>query len=335
MREILDKEGRIKQVSFRRIMSEDEVRVLITNLFEKINLISFAYLRCQGNTLSLCENQSLNGNDIINLIGSGCLYIQEIHLTENAGLEPISESVLDTFNSLPADVSSNSVINSPDIPLNSPPSSPFTPPSPVSPIVYPTYHTPIPSNVTISYSPIMISSDDFSEEDVSNQLDNIRQLRREQDIEFERSLMNDRSKEEMRRKAIEWSEKVEQVKLSLRPKFAISGTLRVAFKVPDGYKLHHTFTQTSTVRDMYQFVLLHVKPPFSLLTSYPLQEISLYEMTDSSIMPYRNSLISVSIMNSDNIDIEEFIRMLTDTNENVKEEVNDMKRIEVFLNEGI
>ena len=59
-------------------MSEDEARVLITHTFNNIKLDSYEYLQCHGNILFVCENQKLIGNNIINLVGSGSLYIKEL-----------------------------------------------------------------------------------------------------------------------------------------------------------------------------------------------------------------------------------------------------------------
>ena len=81
IREDLRKEGRIKELSIRRIMSCNEARMSVLQMFQKIKLQNFLYLKCnKDSTLDVSENQLLDGNGIITLAGCGSLYLHELPL---------------------------------------------------------------------------------------------------------------------------------------------------------------------------------------------------------------------------------------------------------------
>lgn len=74
----LKRMGRIKDLSFRRSLSADEVRDVILEGFKATGIENFVYLQAhRSNTLTKSEDQKLNGNEVIALAGSGCLYLQE------------------------------------------------------------------------------------------------------------------------------------------------------------------------------------------------------------------------------------------------------------------
>lgn len=78
IKERLKRIGRYKRLTFNRTMSNEEVKKTIVNGFDNIGIEKFQYLRgTKENKLLKYENQNLDGNAIINLAGSGSLYIQE------------------------------------------------------------------------------------------------------------------------------------------------------------------------------------------------------------------------------------------------------------------
>ena len=78
LREQLSKVGRLKEVSFTRVMSECHCQDVILDAFKAIGLKKFCFLQAHKNhSLQLASNQVLDGNSVINLAGSGSLYLQE------------------------------------------------------------------------------------------------------------------------------------------------------------------------------------------------------------------------------------------------------------------
>ena len=78
-REHLVAMGRLKELYFRRMMSAEEVNIIVLEGFKVINLVKFEYLKCQkNNSLIVAENQKLDGNGVIELAGSGCLYLHDV-----------------------------------------------------------------------------------------------------------------------------------------------------------------------------------------------------------------------------------------------------------------
>ena len=94
-REELRKAGRVKELSFRRVMSEDEVQRVILEGFQ-IN--AFQFLQgSRDNTLKVNATQSLDGNAAIQLAGSGSLYIQEQPLPTTPPTPPSTSTSPDTL----------------------------------------------------------------------------------------------------------------------------------------------------------------------------------------------------------------------------------------------
>ena len=81
IREDLRKEGRIKELGFHRVMSSNEVKMLVLKVFQLIKLENFQYLKCcKDSHLIVFEKQKLDGNRVISLAGCGCLYLHELPL---------------------------------------------------------------------------------------------------------------------------------------------------------------------------------------------------------------------------------------------------------------
>jgi len=78
-RDSLRSSGYLKELWFRRILSEEEVTTLIRDGFKAINLEEFEYLQCcKNSSLKVAVKQNLNGNEVVTLAGSGCLYVHEL-----------------------------------------------------------------------------------------------------------------------------------------------------------------------------------------------------------------------------------------------------------------
>ena len=76
-RRILDDDGRIKKLDFRRSMSASAVKEKISAGFSK-NLEKAVYMRCsQSNILKIHDQQELNGDEFIQLAGQGSVYLCE------------------------------------------------------------------------------------------------------------------------------------------------------------------------------------------------------------------------------------------------------------------
>lgn len=80
----LTKMGRVKDISFTRILSNVEVESIILNRFEDLGVKKFKFLQaCKDNSLKLAENQTLDGNSTIGLAGSGSLYLQQTSISDD------------------------------------------------------------------------------------------------------------------------------------------------------------------------------------------------------------------------------------------------------------
>lgn len=74
----LEAMGRKKTLFFHRVMSEKEVNDVIFDAFEGIGIKSFRYLTpLKDNTLMVAKKQGLDGNALIQMAGSGRVYVQE------------------------------------------------------------------------------------------------------------------------------------------------------------------------------------------------------------------------------------------------------------------
>ena len=86
-RDDLRKEGRIKDLAFHRIMSCNEVQMLVLQAFQVIKLENYEYLKCRkDSSLIKFDNQILDANGVIMLAGSGCLYIHELSSTATCSM---------------------------------------------------------------------------------------------------------------------------------------------------------------------------------------------------------------------------------------------------------
>ena len=85
IREDLQKQGRIKELAFCRVMSSNEVHMMVYRAFQVIKLQNFQYLKCcKDSSLSISENQMLDGNGVITLYGCGSLYLHELPLPSSS-----------------------------------------------------------------------------------------------------------------------------------------------------------------------------------------------------------------------------------------------------------
>lgn len=77
-REHLKKIGQVQEISFDRHLSIDEVNQLLSKSFECLgNDLQFQYLKPhQKNSLSVLDNQKLNGKDVVELAKNGSLYLK-------------------------------------------------------------------------------------------------------------------------------------------------------------------------------------------------------------------------------------------------------------------
>ena len=108
-REELRKAGRVKELSFRRVMSEHEVQQVILEGFQ---IKAFQFLQGgHNNTLKVNATQSLDGNAAIQLAGSGSLYIQEQTLATTPPTPQSTSSSPDTKDSLSTGDSSNPLMS--------------------------------------------------------------------------------------------------------------------------------------------------------------------------------------------------------------------------------
>ncbi len=87
LRNELRKMGRIKEIGFSKVDSEEEVNSEITYAFKGIELKSFQFLHAQkDNSLSVAANQQLDGLGATKLAGYGSLCIQELPETLSSPL---------------------------------------------------------------------------------------------------------------------------------------------------------------------------------------------------------------------------------------------------------
>ena len=104
-REQLRMAGYIKELPFRRVMTEEEVQQVI---LEGFGIKAFEFLQgSRDNTLKVNATQSLDGNGAIQLAGSGSLYILE----ESASSTPLSSLPSDTLSSANTDDSSSPLMS--------------------------------------------------------------------------------------------------------------------------------------------------------------------------------------------------------------------------------
>ncbi len=90
LRNELRKVGRIKEIGFSKVDSEEEVNSEITYAFKGIELKSFQFLHAQkDNSLSVAANQQLDGLCATKLAGYGSLYIQELPETLSSPLNDV------------------------------------------------------------------------------------------------------------------------------------------------------------------------------------------------------------------------------------------------------
>lgn len=81
----LTKMGRLREVSFTRVMSDVEVRNVLLDAFKALGCKNFRYLQAQKNSsLKIVDSQILDGHCVIKLAGSGSLYIQELSESNDA-----------------------------------------------------------------------------------------------------------------------------------------------------------------------------------------------------------------------------------------------------------
>ena len=74
----LEAVGRKKGLFFHRVMSEKEVNDVILHAFENLGIRRFRYLiPLKDNTLTVAQKQRLDGYGIIQMAGSGRVYLQE------------------------------------------------------------------------------------------------------------------------------------------------------------------------------------------------------------------------------------------------------------------
>ena len=80
-REHLKKIGQVQEISFDRHLSIGEVDQLLSKSFESLgNDLQFQYLKPhQKNSLSVLDNQKLNGKDVVELAKNGSLYLSLRH----------------------------------------------------------------------------------------------------------------------------------------------------------------------------------------------------------------------------------------------------------------
>ena len=78
LRKRLEAMGHKKGLFFHRVMSEKEVNRVILDAFEDLGVREFRYLvPLKDNTLTVAKKQRLDGYAIIQMAGSGTVYLQE------------------------------------------------------------------------------------------------------------------------------------------------------------------------------------------------------------------------------------------------------------------
>ena len=91
-REQLKKKGLVKEIAFQRHLDEDEVKELLSENFEALKDAEVQYLQShKNNSLSVANEQNLDGVGLINLAGSGSLYLKLS--PKNVPESPVSPSI--------------------------------------------------------------------------------------------------------------------------------------------------------------------------------------------------------------------------------------------------
>ena len=120
-RDDLRKEGRIKDLAFHRIMSCNEVQMLVLQAFRIIKLENYEYLKCRkDSSLIKFDNQMLDANGLIMLAGSGCLYLHELSSTATCSMATCTVSTTVTSTSTCITVTSTVpvAISTPRLPIS-------------------------------------------------------------------------------------------------------------------------------------------------------------------------------------------------------------------------
>lgn len=79
-RKQLSNEGRIRKMQIRRSMTPSEIKRVITDCFSTFEgAKGVKFMKCnQDNSLSIEENQTLNGDETAEVAGGGSLYLTEV-----------------------------------------------------------------------------------------------------------------------------------------------------------------------------------------------------------------------------------------------------------------
>lgn len=100
-RDDLRKSGHVKELWFRRILSEKEVNTLILDSFQTIKLRKFEYLQCcKDSSLVVAQKQTLNGNEVVTLAGCGCLYLHELITCDVQQMISNAKSIIERVNKI-------------------------------------------------------------------------------------------------------------------------------------------------------------------------------------------------------------------------------------------
>ena len=95
LRKRLDAIGRKKVLFFHRVMSEKEVGDVICDGFKDLGIKRFRYLMpMKDNTLAVAKKQGLDGNAVIQMAGSGSIYLQECLSSSSTVKNVLSENQL-------------------------------------------------------------------------------------------------------------------------------------------------------------------------------------------------------------------------------------------------
>ena len=72
-------------------MTSTDVREVVKNCFSGFNLESFKYLRANGaNYLEMVDKQDMNGDEVVDLTGCGCLYVTD-NMSEVSGMLTVTQ----------------------------------------------------------------------------------------------------------------------------------------------------------------------------------------------------------------------------------------------------
>ena len=97
VRDKLKDQGRIRKIYFHRVMSQQEVHDTVIESFKDLGVTSFRFLvASKDNSMALTEKQTMCGDSVITVAGSGSLYLQELSQafeecsdTEKTGLQKV------------------------------------------------------------------------------------------------------------------------------------------------------------------------------------------------------------------------------------------------------